>query len=94
MTELDTAAERKHVSQLHKFNHVDNLALACRAYLDHIDRLQAENQRLTDLNRRALAIIADAIMHGMPITEEVAAVCNGIVRGEESLRALTKEAGE
>lgn len=52
--------------------------------LNELDRLQAENQRLADLNRRAQAIIADAIAHGMPITKEVAAVRNGIVCGKES----------
>lgn len=40
--------------------------------------LAAEVDHLRDLNDRALAIIAEAIMHGMPITEEVAAVRNGI----------------
>lgn len=34
-----------------------------------------------DLLKRAMKIIASAIMHGMPITEEVAAVRNAIVRG-------------
>lgn len=47
--------------------------------MSEINRLRAENQRLADLNRRALAIIADAIMHGMPITPEVAAVRNEIL---------------
>lgn len=47
-------------------------------------QLQAENQRLEDLNRRAQAIITDAIMHEMPVTKEVAAVRNGIVRGVEA----------
>lgn len=48
MADIDTAVQQKHVNQLHKFNHVDNLALAGRAYLDELDRLQAENRRLTD----------------------------------------------
>lgn len=44
----------------------------------------AEIERLRDLNRRALGIISDAIMHGMPITPEVAAVRNAIVCGDEN----------
>jgi len=40
---------------------------------------QAEIERLRSLNSRAMNIIAEAIMHGMPITEEVAAVRNEIV---------------
>jgi len=43
-------------------------------------RGQVDQQR--ELLDRALAIINDAIMHGMPITEEVAAVSNAI-RGTE-----------
>jgi hypothetical protein len=38
-------------------------------------------QGASELNKRALAIIADAIMHGMPVTEEVADVRNQIVCG-------------
>lgn len=44
-----------------------------------VARLAAENARQHTLLRRSLAIIADAIGHGMPITEEVAAVRNEIV---------------
>ena len=40
----------------------------------------AEIVRLQILNRRALAIITDAIMHGMPITPEIADVRNQIVQ--------------
>ena len=39
-----------------------------------------ELERLKGLNKRALAIITDAIMHGMPITPEVADVRNQIVK--------------
>lgn len=46
---------------------------------DENSRLKAEIVQLTELNRRALAIITDAIMCGMPITEEVADVRNKIV---------------
>ena len=38
-------------------------------------------QGASELNKRALAIISDAIMHGMPVTEEVADVRNQIVCG-------------
>lgn len=41
--------------------------------------LEQENEALRTLTRRALSIITDAILHGMPITEEVAAVRNEIV---------------
>lgn len=46
---------------------------------DGIQRARNTMDRICDLNKRALAIITDAIMHGMPITEEVAAVRNEIV---------------
>lgn len=39
-----------------------------------------EIERQSALLKRSMAIIASAIMHGMPITEEVAAVRNEIVR--------------
>jgi hypothetical protein len=42
-------------------------------------RLKAAIVQLTEMNRRAMAIITDAIMHGMPITPEVADVRNQIV---------------
>jgi len=42
-------------------------------------RLKAAVIQLTELNKRAMAIITDAIMHGMPITEEIADVRNEIV---------------
>ena len=48
--------------------------------MTHEVRLMAgEIRRLRELNKRAQAIITEAIMHGMPITEEVAAVRNEIV---------------
>ena len=37
-------------------------------------RLKAAVIVVAELNKRAMAIIADAIMHGMPITREVADV--------------------
>lgn len=40
-----------------------------------VDKLNEQH----DLLRRAMAIITDAIMHGMPITKEVAAVRDAIV---------------
>lgn len=43
--------------------------------------LQSEIARKDDLLRRAMTIINSAIMHGMPITEEVATVRNAIVCG-------------
>ena len=49
--------------------------------LAHYRESQAEVERLRVLNQRAMAIIADAIVHGMPITEEVSAVRNEIVCG-------------
>lgn len=42
-------------------------------------RLKAAVIQLADLNNRAMAIIVDAVMHGMPITKEVADVRNKIV---------------
>lgn len=42
-------------------------------------RLKAAVIVVAELNKRAQAIITDAIMHGMPITEEVADVRNQIV---------------
>lgn len=42
-------------------------------------RLKAAIIQLTEMNRRAMAIISDAIMHGMPVSEEVADVRNQIV---------------
>ncbi len=42
-------------------------------------RLKAAVIQLTELNKRAMSIITNAIMHGMPITEEVADVRNQIV---------------
>lgn len=42
-------------------------------------RLKAAVIQLTELNKRAMSIITDAIMHGMPITKEVADVRNQIV---------------
>lgn len=45
-------------------------------------RLKAAVVVVAELNKRALAIIANAIMHGMPITQEVADVRNQIVGSE------------
>ncbi|WP_146534790.1 hypothetical protein [Rubripirellula reticaptiva] len=42
-------------------------------------RLKATVIVVAELNKRAQAIITEAIMHGMPITEEVADVRNQIV---------------
>lgn len=47
--------------------------------MDEESRLKAAIIQLTEMNKRAMAIIADAIMHGMPISEEVADVRNQIV---------------
>lgn len=47
------------------------------------DELKAEVERLRALTVRAMSIITNAIMHGMPITEEVAAVRNEIVCGKK-----------
>ena len=49
------------------------------AGLDEEMRLKAAVIQLTEMNRRAMAIITDAIIHGMPITKEVADVRNQIV---------------
>lgn len=43
-----------------------------------IHGLEQTNKEFKVLLHRALVIIADAIMHGMPITEEVADVRNAI----------------
>ena len=43
-----------------------------------LDTTEARLALSVDLHRRALAIIADAIVHGMPVTEEVANVRNEI----------------
>jgi hypothetical protein len=42
-------------------------------------RAKAAVIQLAELNQRAMAIIADAILHGMPITKDVAEVRNQIV---------------
>lgn len=47
-------------------------------------RLKAAVIQLTELNKRAMSIITDAIMHGMPITEEIADVRNQIVGASSS----------
>lgn len=47
--------------------------------LDEECRLKAAIIQLAELNKRAMVIISSAIMHGMPITEEVADVRNKIV---------------
>ena len=47
--------------------------------LDEEMRLKAAIIQLTEMNKRAIAIITDAIMHGMPISKEVADVRNQIV---------------
>jgi len=47
-------------------------------------RLKAAVIQLTKLNKRAMSIITDAIMHGMPVTEEVADVRNQIVGANSS----------
>ncbi len=47
--------------------------------LDEESRLKAAIINLTEMNHRAMAIITDAIMHGMPISPEVADVRNQIV---------------
>ncbi len=47
--------------------------------MDEESRLKAAIIQLTEMNRRAMAIITDAIMHGMPISKEVADVRNQIV---------------
>lgn len=47
--------------------------------MDEEMRLKAAIIQLTEMNKRAMSIITDAIMHGMPITEEVADVRNQIV---------------
>lgn len=52
--------------------------------LDEECRLKAAIIQLAELNNRAMAIISDAIMHGMPITEEVADVRNQIVCSNEA----------
>lgn len=47
-------------------------------------RLKSAVIQVVDLNRRAMAIIANAISHGMPITEEIADVRNQIVVARQS----------
>jgi len=57
---------------------------ACNKYArcPTYEELSKRFQILRDLNEQALVIINDAILHGMPITPEVAAVQNGL-RGIE-----------
>lgn len=52
---------------------------AQRAGMSEAQCLRAVIVQLAELNQRAMTIIADAIMHGMPITAEVAAVRNQLV---------------
>jgi hypothetical protein len=56
----------------------EDLAAVCWA-AGEVRRLRDEGDRHRELLKRALAIITSAIMHGMPITGEVAAVRNAIV---------------
>ena len=58
-----------------KFKHPAILANAATEIVE----LREEVERLQSLSRRAVAIIADAICHGMPITREVADVRNQIL---------------
>jgi hypothetical protein len=51
---------------------------------NHAKALVAEVKRQKSLLKLAMAIITEAIMHGMPITEEVAALRNEIVCGKHS----------
>lgn len=48
--------------------------------LSHYEKQTAEVAKLKGLMDRAMAIVTNAIMHGMPITPEVAAVRNEWVR--------------
>ena len=48
-----------------------------------MEQLRQEAMALRSQLERALAIINDAILHGMPVTEEVAEVSN-LIRGIES----------
>ena len=64
---------------------ITNNAVAYRGYttaknirLGEEDCLRCAVIALSQMNDRAMAIISDAIMHGMPITTEVADVRNAI----------------
>lgn len=52
---------------------------ACRHCRKLMNNAAKEIEQLRTLNKRALAIITDAVMHGLPVSEEVAAVRNAIV---------------
>ena len=81
---MDTVGELRQLSndlqagpidQVVKFKHPAILANAATEIVE----LREEVERLQALGRRAVAIIADAICHGMPITQEVADVRNQIL---------------
>ena len=68
------------------WNVIQNNAVANRGYntaknlrLGEEDCLRCAVIALAQMNKRAMSIITDAIMHGMPITQEVADVRNEIV---------------
>lgn len=45
--------------------------------------LKTENDHLRDLNNRALKVVIDAVMHGMPVTEEIAYLRNKILEEQD-----------
>jgi hypothetical protein len=57
---------------------VDRLSRSVRDLEAENQKLHLENRRLRDLTHRALRIIMDAIVHGMPVTKEVTNVRNEI----------------
>lgn len=69
-------------SEVERLGHL-NLARDLKQHIYELSvlqsRLMSTRDEQAELLERALAIISDAIMHGMPITKEVAAVRNEIV---------------
>lgn len=69
-------------SEVERLGHLD-LAKHLKQHVYELSMLQSRLMSKLDeqaeLLERALTIISDAIMHGMPITKEVAAVRNEIV---------------
>lgn len=59
---------------------LENLADDCDLLANHNIQLRKRVEELEALCRRSLNIIADAILHGMPITEDIADLRNRLVQ--------------